>query len=81
MAIGTDMLTTQEVADILDVTCGRVRQFVVEGRLEPVKRIGTNLLFDPKEVNEFNETPRPMGRPKKEPEKPTKRSCKPLRRR
>jgi excisionase family DNA binding protein len=68
MAIGPELLTTQEVADVLDVTCGRVRQFVVEGRLEPSKRIGTNLLFDPKQVREFKKTPRPMGRPKKDSE-------------
>lgn len=81
MAIGIELLTTKETAEILEVSQGRVRQFVVEGRLKPEKRIGTNLLFDPAAVREFKATPRENGRPPKAEKKSTKRSCKPLRRR
>jgi excisionase family DNA binding protein len=79
VAIGIELLTTKEVAGILKVSQGRVRQFVVEGRLKPEKKIGTNLLFNPKTVREFKAVPRDNGRPPKNEKKTRKRSCKPLR--
>ncbi len=65
MAIGSNLLTSAEVATILGVSQGRVRQFVVEDRLKAAKKIGTNLLFDPKQVARFAKAPRISGRPKK----------------
>lgn len=63
MAIG-NFLTTEEVADELGVTPGRVRQFVVEDRLKPKQKIGQVLFFDRDEVQNFAELPRKTGRPK-----------------
>jgi len=63
MAIG-NFLTTEDVAEKLGVTPGRVRQFVVAGRLEPDKKIGQVLFFDAEKVAEFAEKPRNVGRPK-----------------
>lgn len=65
MAIG-NYLTTEDVADKLGVTPGRVRQFVVDGRLVPEKKIGQVLFFDADKVAEFAEKPRNVGRPKTE---------------
>jgi hypothetical protein len=65
MAIG-NFLTTLEVAQVLDVTPGRVRQFVTEQRLEPTQRVGHILLFDRKSVEAFKQIPRPAGRQKKD---------------
>lgn len=63
MAIG-NYLTTEDVAEVLGVTPGRVRQFVVDGRLKPEKKIGQVLFFDAEKVAEFAEKPRNVGRPK-----------------
>lgn len=63
MAIG-NFLTTEDVANLLNVTPGRVRQFVVEGRLEYEKKIGQVLFFDEEKVQEFRSIPRNPGRPK-----------------
>lgn len=76
MAIGSNLLATNEVAAILEVTESRVRQFVSEGRLEPETRIGINLLFAPKAVAEFAKRPRLTGRPKKTSENVQKPYCK-----
>ena len=57
-----NLLTTAEVADRLGVTRGRVGQFVMDGRLRPKLRIGTNLLFDVKVVAAFEKVPRMRGR-------------------
>ena len=65
MAISNELLTTQEVSKVLKVTQGRVRQFVVEKRLEPAKKLGTNLLFDPEKVRAFKAKRRKNGRPPK----------------
>ena len=63
MAIG-NLITTDEVAKRLGVSLGRVRQFVMEGRLQFERKIGTALLFDRDLVEAFANTPRPKGRPK-----------------
>lgn len=76
MTIGSNLLATFEVAEILGVTESRVRQFVSEGRLEPETRLGINLLFSPKAVAEFAKRPRLTGRPKKESEKSQNTYCK-----
>lgn len=63
MAIG-NYLTTEEVAEKLGVTPGRVRQFVYDERLKPKEKIGQVLFFDAKEVDKFASLPRKTGRPK-----------------
>ena len=63
MAIG-EYLTTAEVADLLGVTTGRVRQFVKDKRL-PGRSIGTMLMFHERDVRRFAKEPRPNGRPPK----------------
>ncbi len=65
MAIG-NYLTTEDVANELGVTTGRVRQFVMRNRLKPVEKIGQVLFFTREEVDKFREIPRNPGRPKSE---------------
>ena len=65
MAIG-NYLTTEDVAKQLDVTPGRVRQFVVDGRLIPDKKLGQVLFFDAEKIGEFAERLRIVGSPKAE---------------
>lgn len=62
MAIG-EFITTIEAAGILKVSTGRVRQFVMEGRLN-AKKIGTVLFFKRKEVRDFASIQRPWGKPR-----------------
>lgn len=77
MAISTtNLLSTNDVAEILGVTPGRVRHFTTDGRLTPVERVGTYMLFDPAAVKEFAKIPRPEGRSKESQKKSVKRSCK-----
>lgn len=64
MAIG-NYLTTEEVAERLGVTTGRVRQFHTEGRLPSVK-VGPVLLFEKSAVAAFQRQDRPNGRPRKQ---------------
>ena len=55
-------LTVSEVADLLGVTPGRVRQFHTERRLLAVK-VGPLLLFERSKVEAFASKDRPQGRP------------------
>jgi excisionase family DNA binding protein len=63
MAIVGEFLTTAEVAKILGVTDGRVRQFHREERLKSAAKVGIQLLFDRESVEEFSRIPRNDGRP------------------
>lgn len=63
MATVSGYFTTEEAAEELDVTAGRVRQFQVEGRLPAIK-VGMALLFPVEAVREFKKKDRPNGRPK-----------------
>lgn len=63
MAIG-NFLTTEDVARVLRVSVGRVRQFVMERRLIPLQKVGSVLFFDPAQVDAFSKIPRRPG-PKK----------------
>ena len=64
MAIG-EFLTTSDVAEQLSLSESRVRQFVMDGRLAPVQKIGQVLFFRAKDVQEFSKIERENGRPKK----------------
>ncbi|MGE0538533.1 MAG: helix-turn-helix domain-containing protein [Pirellulales bacterium] len=59
------MLATSEVATVLGVSEGRVRQLVVSGRLKPAGRLGVNLLFRRRDVDAFSRKKRVPGRPRK----------------
>lgn len=63
MAIG-NFLTTEEAADFLKISPGRVRQFMSDGRLKPDTVIGNAALFDREKLEKFAEIPRKTGRPK-----------------
>ena len=57
-------ISTAEAAKILGVTPSRVRQLIIEGRLEATK-IGRDQLLDKKNVESFALQPRERtGRPK-----------------
>jgi excisionase family DNA binding protein len=64
MAIA-NFLTTADAAEELGISESRVRQFVMDGRLAPTRRIGNMLLFDRKTVREFAKIPRQPGPAKK----------------
>jgi len=58
-------ITTSEAANLLGVSASRVRQLILEGRLNSVK-IGRDQLLIKSEVDDFASKPRARtGRPKK----------------
>jgi excisionase family DNA binding protein len=62
--MNSDLITTSEAAEILGVTPARVRQFVLDGRLNG-RKVGRDLLLDESEVRTFAAKPRKItGRPK-----------------
>lgn len=63
MAIG-NYLTTDDAAELLGVSPGRVRQFVTDGRLEVAEKVGHINLFDREKVEKLREIPRNPGRKK-----------------
>ena len=58
------LLTVKEAAERLGVTPGRVRQFIVEGRLKGEK-VGNVWVFTEDEIARFSEEPRRPGPKKK----------------
>ena len=60
------LISTSEAAAILGISASRVRQLIIEGRLEATK-IGRDQLLEPEKVKEFAARPRERtGRPKKD---------------
>lgn len=58
------LITTAEAAEILGVSASRVRQFILEGRLESTK-VGRDQLLKQSDVEDFASKPRERtGRPK-----------------
>jgi len=55
-------LTVEEVANELGVSTGRIRQFVVSGRLVGIMRAGA-WFFKPETIKNFERKPR--GKPRK----------------
>lgn len=61
-----ELLTTEEVADELDVTPGRVRQLVRDGQLQPEDYTPRAHLFRREVVEAYKVAPKPRrGRPRK----------------
>jgi len=61
-----DLLTVRDVAEILDVTVGRVHQLIKAGRL-PVQKLGFMYVIQKSDVERVQV--RKNGRPKNPPEK------------
>lgn len=58
------LISTNEAAKILGVSASRVRQLIIDGRLEATK-IGRDQLLDEEKVTNFASKPRERtGRPK-----------------
>ena len=60
-------LTTQEAAEALGVSRGRVYHYIKEGRL-PAQRLGRDWLISPEDVANFERQPSgyPKGKPRSE---------------
>jgi excisionase family DNA binding protein len=56
------MLSTTEVAEVLGISCTRVRQYVKDGRLQS-KMIGNSYAFHRDDVMKIKKSPRKHGRP------------------
>jgi excisionase family DNA binding protein len=62
----TDLLTTKEVATLLDLSAGRIRQLAQRGFL-PAKHVGRDWVFSRKEIAKYADPvnrKRAAGRPK-----------------
>ncbi|MCA0455698.1 MAG: helix-turn-helix domain-containing protein [Chloroflexi bacterium] len=61
---GTECVTIDNAAKLLEVSSGRVRQFIAEGRLHSIK-VGSRLNMIPlRDVEQFASIPRKQGRKK-----------------
>ena len=58
----TDLLTTKEVAVLLDLSAGRIRQLAQRGLL-PAKHVGRDWVFLRKEIKPFIDPERRRGKP------------------
>lgn len=63
--MNANLLTTAEVAEKLNLTDGRIRQFVIDGRLIPERKIGNCYLFLAAKIRDFAKKRRPPGRKSK----------------
>jgi excisionase family DNA binding protein len=63
MTTDTNLLTTKQVADMLNVTTGRIRAFIYSGRLRATKK-GQTYLISRAHLKSL--MIRKVGRPKKE---------------
>jgi excisionase family DNA binding protein len=62
MAIG-NLITTAEAAEIIGVSKARVLQFVQDGRIKVKESVGSNYLFDARQIQSFAAKERKNGRP------------------
>lgn len=60
---GQEVMTSNEVAQLLGISAGRVRQLAREGRLAGSRR-GRDWIFIAEDVRRFAADPRPSGRPR-----------------
>jgi excisionase family DNA binding protein len=58
------LMTTQQAAELLEVTPVRVRQLIAEGQLKSQKA-GRDHLLEESEVARLKQNRRPSGRPRK----------------
>lgn len=61
---GVDLMDVKEVAALLGVTVGRVRQLAQSGAI-PAEKVGRDWVFIRAHVEEFARRPRRPGRPSK----------------
>jgi DNA-binding transcriptional MerR regulator len=64
---GKDLYTTQEVAELIGITAGRIRQLIMLRRFTPKRKIGGTWVFTPDEIEQLRTRQKPKGgRPKKQ---------------
>ena len=61
---GEELMNVSEVAEVLGITVGRVRQLAVAGRLKGEK-VGRDWVFRRAVIDEYARRPRRPGRPRK----------------
>ena len=63
-------LSTEQVAERLNLSTGRIRRMILDGIIKDVQRFGQRSLMIPeREVKRLEEMERPRGRPRSRPEK------------
>lgn len=61
------MYTTQEVAELLNLSDAYIRQLMAAGKAQPVKQVGGTWLFTGEEIERLRARPKSKGgRPKKQ---------------
>ncbi len=58
-------ITTNEAAEILGISTGRVRKMIMDGIIKDVVKFGRDNALSENEINSLKETDRPTGRPAK----------------
>jgi excisionase family DNA binding protein len=58
-------ITTNEAAEILGISTGRVRKMIMDGIIKDVVKFGRDNALSEDEINSLKETDRPTGRPPK----------------
>jgi len=61
------LYSTKEAARYLDLTESALKYHIYQGNIKPQK-VGHSLVFTQNQLNQFLQTHRPQGRPRKEPE-------------
>ncbi len=58
-------ITTNEAAEILGISTGRVRKMIMDGIIKDVVKFGRDNALSENEINSLKKTDRPTGRPAK----------------
>lgn len=59
------LYSTREAAQYLDLTESALKYHIYQGNIKPQK-VGHSLVFTQAQLDKFNKTRRPQGRPRKE---------------
>lgn len=59
------LYTTQQVAEVLNVSDAYIRQMIAAGKAHPKQRIGNSWVFDTVEIDRLRTSRKSRGRPKK----------------
>ena len=62
------LYSTAEAAEYLDLSLAAIKYHIYRARTLKAHRVGNSLVFTQEQLDEFNKTRRPPGRPRKEPE-------------